>query len=148
MYVHMCDDGTLMLDETIRRCGVGQYCAGWDRIEAEWYMEKDVGLRKVEIREGAQHLGFAVAQQEGTNCLLYPHVYDLRENSVLCLCIKKERNAQIAMEMDGAEAGQLILDQPLPAYTCVSVPLRHSAGEHTLCLRLTGAISLDWFAFC
>ena len=46
LYLHVCDDGTLMIDETIRCCGVGQYYAGWEKIEAEWYMSIESGLKR------------------------------------------------------------------------------------------------------
>ena len=72
------------------------------------------GLRKIELREGGRHLGFAVAQQEGTHCVSYPHVYGMRENMRMTLCLEGEEGAEIAVLCDGAEAGKLRLSEELP----------------------------------
>jgi len=142
MYVHMCDDGTLMLDETIRRCGVGQYCAGWEKIEAEWYMAIDQGLRKAELHGGdGAHAGFAIVQEEGTNCAKYPHVYDIAEGSHMVLHARG--CGSIAVLADDVEIGTVQVDSE--DFADVSLPLPVS-GEHDVTLRLTGRIALDWFA--
>ncbi|MBQ2379881.1 MAG: hypothetical protein II295_05755, partial [Akkermansia sp.] len=78
-----------MIDETIRRCGVGSYFAGWDRIEAEWYMAIPKGVNKIELKdEGGSHTGFAIAQESGTNDVSYPHVYDIASGSTMKLHAK------------------------------------------------------------
>lgn len=144
MYVHMCDDGTLMLDETIRRCGVGQYFAGWERIEAEWYMGITPGLQKVELRgpDGA-HQGFAVAQADGSGEIRYPHLYSLQPGSTLTLFAKGSPGAAIEVVVDGESLGTVPADSP--DFSGHTLPLGRLAGEHDLLLRLSGRVTLDWF---
>ena len=142
MYVHMCDDGTLMLDETIRRCGVGQYFAGWDKIEAEWYMAITPGLEKIELKtaDGA-HEGFAIAQKEGTNEARYPHIYDVAPGSTLTLHARGTGTIEVLA--DGESLGEVTVDAA--DFTPHALPLGTLAGEHDVTLRLTGSITLDWF---
>lgn len=142
MYMHICDDGTLMLDETIRRCGVGSYFAGWDRIEAEWYMSKSEGIRKIELKNAdGTHAGFAVAQECGTNDVTYPHVYDICSGSKLGLCACG--HGKITVLVDDRQVGEAIIDGENMAETFVD--LYDLAGEHDMTLRLTGNVTLDWF---
>ena len=87
MYLHVCDDGTLMFDEEIRQYGVGQYNAAWDKIQAEWYMEIETpAVRKIELRQDGKHAGFAIAQEEGTHTARYPHVYGMDEANMKSPC--------------------------------------------------------------
>ena len=146
MYLHVCDDGTLMFDEEIREYGVGQYCAGWDVIQAEWYMEIDgPDLKKVELKRDGRHLGFAIAQESGAHFVRYPHVYGMRENMRLTLCVRGEAGSTITVLVDGMEAGRLMLSQSHSDFAELTVPLQNKAGEHDITLELTGRIALDWF---
>lgn len=154
MYLHICDDRTLMFDERIRNCGVGQYCADWDRIEAEWYMAIDAPkLDKIELKaDDGTHLGFAIAQKEGTNTAFYPHVYGMKQNSTITLCVKGKTGARIEILIDGEVAGTSELidrndTESCNSYKEVSIQLRNDAGEHDMTLRLTGEIEVDWFVF-
>lgn len=146
LYVHMCDDGTLMLDETIRRCGVGQYCAEWDKIEAEWYMRLDTpALRKIELQQNGVHQGFAIAQTSGTQCAHYPHVYGMQAASRMTLRLCGEAGAQVEVLIDSTPAGTLTLQNASTDFTELSLSLQNTSGEHDLTLRLTGKITVDWF---
>ncbi|MBP3637457.1 MAG: family 43 glycosylhydrolase [Clostridia bacterium] len=145
MYLHVCDDGTLMLDETIRRCGVGQYCTDWEKIEAEWYMGINGGLKKVELKENGQHAGFAITQEEGTGEAWYPHVYDMTENSRITLHVKGAKGAAIEVLLDGQVAGRTELSADADEFVDLSIPMNNTAGEHDLTLRLAGRVILDWF---
>ncbi len=142
MYLHVCDDGTLMLDETIRRCGVGQYCAGWESIEAEWFMGKDAGLTKIELREGDTHLGFALHQEGGENCARFPHVYDMKADSAMTLTMRGR--GAIDVIVDGEIVGQAAADSE--GFVPVTLPLRNAEGEHDVTLRFTGCVTLDKFS--
>ena len=144
MYLHVCDDGTLMFDEEIRQYGVGQYDAGWDKIQAEWYMEGP-SVRKVELRQDGKHLGFAIAQEKGTHTVRYPHVYNMKEDMRITFCLRGEKGASIEVLADGKESGVLRLDRDQPALTEMAIPLANSAGEHDIALRLTGSVLIDWF---
>lgn len=142
MYLHVCDDGTLMLDETIRRCGVGQYFAGWDKIEAEWYMGVTGGLQKVELKnEDGSHAGFAIAQESGEGEARYPHVYDVQPGSRMTLCAKGQGSIEVLA--DGTSLGIVSVDSA--DFTDVQLPAALPEGEHDLTLRFTGCITLDWF---
>ncbi|MBQ8200858.1 MAG: family 43 glycosylhydrolase [Clostridia bacterium] len=148
MYLHVCDDGTLMFDEDVRRCGVGSYCAEWDRIEAECYMRIDEpALRKIELREAEKHTGFAIAQEAGVQEAYYPHVYGMAENLKLTLCVCSGADAAVTVLVDGAEAGTAELNDSCGAWREVSLSLKNPAGEHDVTMRLQGCVTLDWFRF-
>lgn len=146
MYLHICDNGTLMFDEDIRRCGVGCYCARWDKIEAECYMQLEKGLEKIELKlSDGSHAGFAITQKEGTHEARYPHVYDMKENHTLTVMAKGAQGASIQVLVDGNEAATLTLEKACPTFTPLTLPLQNPAGEHDITLRFTGKITLDWF---
>ena len=146
MYLHVCDDGTLMFDEEIREYGVGQYCADWEKIQAEWYMEIDApALGKIELKQDGRHLGFAVAQESGVHAMRYPHVYGMRQDMRLTLCLRGEAGAEISVLVDGQEAGRLALEADQPDFAGQTIPLQNEAGEHEITLILTGRLALDWF---
>lgn len=148
MYLHVCDDGTLMFDEDIRRCGVGCYCARWNKIEAECYMQMEKGLKKMELKlDDGSHAGFAITQTEGTHAVRYPHVYDLKENATLTFMLKGAAGAKVQVLADGKEAGALQLENDLDTFTPLGLPLQNPAGEHDITLRITGSVTLDWFRF-
>ena len=132
----------MMVDRAHRRCGVGSYFAGWDRIEAEWYMAIPEGVNKIELKTpDGTHAGFAVAQTEGTSDVSYPHVYDIRTGSTMTLHAKG--SGIIEVLADGKSLGTAAVDSADFADVCV--PLGDLAGEHDITLRLRGCITLDWF---
>lgn len=146
MYLHVCDDGTLMFDEQIREYGVGQYCADWDRIQAEWYMQIDApALKKIELRNADRHIGFAISQKSGTHTVRYPHVYGMRDDMHMTVCICGEAGSLVKVLVDGREAGRLELAQSHPDFVELTAPLQNEAGEHCIALELTGRLTLDWF---
>lgn len=148
MYLHVCDDGTLTFDKDIRRCGVGQYCARWDRIEAECYMRMDTpALHKVDLKKDGQHVGFGIAQASGTQSAHYPHLYDMQANSTLTLCLKAEAGAKVEALVDEALVGEITLTDATCDFTEVTFLLTNPEGEHTFTLRLTGGLTIDWFKF-
>lgn len=148
MYLHVCDDGTLMFDEEIRQYGVGQYYAGWEKIQAEWYIKIDKPyVRKVELFEDGKHGGFAISQETGTYRAVYPHVYGMQEDMEMTFLMKGEAGSRISVLVDGTEAGSLELPQKLARFEEVSVHLHNDAGEHEITLRMTGCMTIDWFRF-
>lgn len=147
LYLHVCDDGTLMIDETIRRCGVGQYCAQWEKIEAEWYMSIEDGLRKVELKENNKHSGFALLQESGNNSAQFPHIYDLPENPVMTLQLKGRRGAKVEVLIDEEPAGKIELKKDEANFIQISLPLIINSGEHDFKLVFTGYVVLDRFSF-
>ena len=148
MYLHVCDDGTLMFDEEIRQYGVGQYHAAWEKIQAEWYTEIETpAIRKIESRQAGRHEGFAIAHTEGTHDALYPHVYGLSGNTGMTVRLRGGEGALLEILSDGETAGVYRLDRALPAFTEVSLRLRNPGGEHDITLRLTGELAVDWFRF-
>ena len=148
MYLHVCDDGTLMFDEEIRQYGVGQYNAAWERIQAEWYMAINApDLKKIELKRAGKHAGFAISQDAGTHTAHYPHVYGLEKNTRMTLCVQGEEGAAIEILMDGKTAGSLRLDQAILDLSEMTIPLSNDAGEQDITLRLTGQVTIDWFRF-
>lgn len=146
MYLHVCDDGTLMFDEAIREYGVGQYWAGWDKIQASWYTRIDAPqLFKIELRNEGRHAGFAIAQRSGTHRALYPHVYDMRKGTAMTLRLRGEAGGSVAVLEDARPVGRYCLRQSLADFTEVTLPLENSAGEHDLTLELTGELEIEWF---
>ena len=146
MYLHVCDDGTLMFDEQIREYGVGQYCADWEKIQAEWYMQIDAPvLKKIELREADRHIGFAISQESGTHTVRYPHIYGMRDDMHITLCICGEAGSLVKVLVDGHEAGRLALTQSHRGFVELTAPLQNEAGEHCITLELTGRLTLDWF---
>ena len=146
MYLHVCDDGTLMFDEETREYGVGQYCADWEKIQAEWYMAIDApALRKIELKRDGRHLGFAIAQESGTHAARYPHVYGMRQDMCMTLCLRGEAGATVTVLVDGREAGRLTLEADQPDFAEKTLSLQNDAGEREITLSLTGRLALDWF---
>ena len=146
MYLHVCDDGTLMFDEEIREYGVGQYCADWEKIQAEWYMAIDApALRKIELKQDGRHLGFAIAQESGTHAARYPHVYGMWQDMCMTLCLRGEAGATVTVLVDGREAGRLTLEADQPDFAEKTLSLQNDAGEREITLILTGRLALDWF---
>ena len=148
MYLHVCDDGTLMFDEEIRQYGVGQYYAGWEKIQAEWYMKIDKPyVRKIELLKNGKHEGFAISQETGTHCAVYPHIYGMQEDMEMTLFMKGEAGSRVSVLVDEAEACRLELPQELSGFEEVSIRLHNNAGEHEIILRMTGCMTIDWFRF-
>ena len=148
MYLHVCDDGTLMFDAEIREYGVGQYYAGWEKIQAEWYIKIDgPSIRKIEQTGNGKHIGFAVSAGPGTNCAVYPHVYGMEKNMRMTLCLKGDAGSQVSVLIDGNEAGSLTLPDGLCRFEEAAVPLKNAPGEHEIVLRMTGRMVIDWFRF-
>lgn len=146
MYLHVCDDGTLMFDEAIRRFGVGCYNSAWERIEAEWYMAKEPGLEKIELRQNGAHQGFAVQCRRDSHSLTFPHVYNLTGASGLTLCFQAQQGASITVLADGAPLAEAPLP-PSDGFTCITLPIAPVQDEMTLSFVLSGGLTLDWFSF-
>lgn len=149
LYLHFCDDGSLMIDEKIKEYGVGQYDAGWKKIQAEWYMEADAGLEKREFFEGEEGNSFAVFNKEGSHTLRYPNVYNMPENARIIVRVKTTGNGgMLAVYEDSAERiflGEMSINKTKDGFEEVEIPLKNTAGKLNLCFELTGEIGLDWF---
>ena len=75
----------------------------------------------------------------------YPHVYGMRQDMRLTLCLRGEAGAEISVLVDGQEAGRLALEADQPDFAGQTIPLQNEAGEHEITLILTGRLALDWF---
>ena len=146
MYLHVCDDGTLMFDETIRRCGVGCYCGGWERIEAEWYMEKEAELKKIQLHRDGQHAGFGVKNPGGSHALSFPHVYDLQGAESITFCLQARENGAVEVLSEGVSMARAEVSHG-EEYQCVTAPFHPGAREMHITLILQGEMTLDWFRF-
>ena len=136
------------LNEKIRQYGVGQYFAGWEKIQAEWFMKIDRPyIRKIELFKNGKHDSFAISQEAGTHSAFYPHVYGMQENMEMTLFMKGEAGSDIAILIDGKDAGSFQLPMTLNDLEMVPVSLRNDPGEHEIILRMTGRMTIDWFRF-
>jgi len=102
-------------------------------------------LKKIELKRDGRHLGFAIAQESGTHSARYPHVYGMRKDMELTLCLRGEAGAAVSVLVDGREAGRLALDADQPDFAERTLPLQNEAGEHEITLILTGKLAMDWF---
>ena len=100
------------------------------------------GVKKIELKNpDGSHEGFAIAQEEGTHDVAFPHVYNIAANSAMKLHAKG--SGAIEVLADGKPMGTAAVDAADFADVCVD--LGGLAGEHDITVRMTGRITLDWF---
>lgn len=158
-YVHYKKNGEMVDDidflEAHYENGVGQYDAGWDLIQAEWYMGA-WNVKKTEMAEG----GFEISQAEQGGLLFFPHVKNLKKNTSIRFRVASVDGGVIEVRQD-SKKGKLLGKCSVPEtggwtqYKTTSCQLRNKAGEHDLYLRVLrqrkskskDILHLDWFAF-
>ena len=153
-YVHYKKDGS-MVDDTLLLSqhfgsGVGQYDAGWQRIEAEWYMAAD------KIVKGENADGFEIGTCYDQGYLFYPNISAMRKHSVLKFRINPHAGGQLEVR-SGSLTGKLLgrIDIPLESsknYFEYQCPLNNKAGKNDICLVFKGEsgknlFSIDWIRF-
>lgn len=154
LYLHFCRDGSLMVDPFIREHGVGQYDAGWERVEAEWFMTAEEGLEKIQISEDGAPYAFGVRNESGRHTLSYPNMYNLPARADITLrVLAEEAGTRVAVyAVDGPDAAPCLLaeaaDIPVGEAVTLTLPTQMPAREKTdIHVALTGKITLDWFRF-
>ena len=79
-YVHYEDDGSIApMEELVAKHGVGQYDAGWPKIETEWYMATSAGPLKKRNAEG----NFEVQNLQNNDFLNFPNIHNTPANAVV-----------------------------------------------------------------
>ena len=102
-YVHIRENGELVMDPLIVEYGVGKYDSDWNRIEAEWYMKCENAC-KVENRD---LFGFSVACTEEA-ILYYPKIRNLSDKVGFCFngnCVGSGGTAELR---EGTKDGRLL----------------------------------------
>lgn len=79
-YVHYKSDGSIApMEPLISKHGVGQYDANWPKIEAEWYMATNKGVKKAENTTG----NFDVCNLQDGDFLNFPNIKNTPRNAVI-----------------------------------------------------------------
>jgi len=153
-YVHYKMDGSLVDDTLLLfkhfENGVGQYNAGWDKIEAEWFMAGD------KIEKGENASGFEVKACYDQGYLYYPNVSALKKNTTIVVKANPHVGGRLEVRL-GGPTGRVLgsMDIPLEAskeyfdYTC---SLKNKEGLNDICLVFKGEpgknlFSIDWIKF-
>jgi arabinoxylan arabinofuranohydrolase len=149
-YMHYKKDGT-MVDDTILLSkhfanGIGQYNAGWDRIEAEWYISGD------KIEKGENGTGFEIEKCMNNGYLYYPNVHDLKKNTYISFNLKSKKGGKIEVRENSATGkiiGELKVTNNSKNYRC---RLKNKEGKKNLYLVFKGEegenlFSIDSFSF-
>lgn len=149
-YLHYKDNGEMVTDTAFLDAhfstGVGQYDAGWDAIEAEWYMAAE-GCRKTD--SGVR--GFQVTFLNSGAFLYFPNIEHVPANARLSLKMASPQGAALEIRedaVDGALLGSCVAGpadgaDPFKEVTCT---LKNSAGKKNLYLVLNGnEVRLDRF---
>lgn len=130
--------------------GVALYSAGWDKIEAEWYMDAHM------VEKGANKSGDEIKICYAGGYLYYPNIRDVKANTTILFYINPHLGGIIEVR-NGSPTGKLLgsVDVPLEAtknyftYECV---LKNRAGIKNLYFVFKGEegknlFSIDWFKF-
>lgn len=158
-YLHYRDNGDMVDDPFFMKgkpgyaLGVGNYDAGWEQIEAEWYFR----IEGAEKREGPAG-GFEVRPSRRGASLTFPKVKNLPENATLNFQVSNggSKTSTIEVHLGNPEGPILGLCEIKPTggwahYKTEKCVLRNPAGESDLCLVFKVGESeparLDWFAF-
>ena len=160
-YCHYRKNGEIVTDQTPIGYGVGQYDAGWRRIEAEWFFACHQA-RKRELPGG----GFGMAGLTAGSWLHFPNLNHVNENACLTLCYANAGEEALLEIREGFADGKLLESGGLPAdgkllgscglpgtggeeaFATVTVKLTNQPGSQSLFLVVkSGELTLDWFAF-
>lgn len=158
-YLHYKDNGDMMDDPFFLKggkgfaYGVGNYDAGWDKIQAEWFFEIS-GAEKRDCPAG----GFEVQKLTNGCYLKFPKVNNLPSN------------ARVSFQVSSAnpEGGKILIHQGTPdgpllgacevpctqgwdKYQSVNCDLKNATGTADLCLVFAGGegdlMHFDWMTF-
>lgn len=165
-YLHYKDNGEMVSDPAFLqgtasaqegiyyKTGVGNYCADWKRIEAEWFFKREGKLEKRESPTG----GFEIRNIYNGDFLIFPHVSGMKRHSGIRFCVSSaaKRAAVIEIRLDNPQ-GKLIGKCLLKSngswdrYDMRSCKLTNDAGTNDLCFVFRGdndeeLVRLDYFS--
>jgi len=154
-YVHYKADGDLVYDRNFLDAhyatGVGQYDAGWDMIEAEWFMASE-GNQKTEGPRG----GFEISGTKDGSWVAYPNVNNVPADSGMVFHCSSATGGTIEVREDRAD-GPLLGTCVISAtggwsdYRETGCQLKNSPGTKKVVFVFKGnsadTIHLDWFRF-
>ncbi len=154
-YLHYKDNGEIVDDVDFLKAhfstGVGQYDAGWEKIEAEWFMASS-GIEKKENPNS----GFEIQQVKNGGYLYFPNVRNLKKAASATFCVSSDNGGTIEVRADN-ENGKLLgsVDVKKTAgptdYKNVMCELKNTMGVQNIYLKFKGKgnnlFNLDWFRF-
>ena len=141
-YVHYRADGSIApMEPLIEKCGVGQYDANWNRIEAEWFFAMPDGPKKTETAAG----GFEISNLRNSDYLRFPNISQCPNKASVefTYSCANSKGGAISIRL-GAEKGKEIgRAQFAPTgswnnYKTVSVPLGGQEGTLNLAFVFEG----------
>ena len=158
-YLHYKDNGDMIDDPFFLAsgkgfaCGVGNYDANWDKIQAEWFFEIS-GAEKKDSPAG----GFEIQNITNGCYLRFPMVKNLAANARITFQVSSANpsGGKISIHQ-GTPDGALLGSCEVPCthgwdkYQLVTCDLKNKAGANDLCLVFEGGagdlLHLDWFTF-
>jgi hypothetical protein len=154
-YVHYKADGDIVYDREFLNdhgaTGVGQYDAGWDRIEAEWFMAS-----KDDQKTECPHGGFEISGTKDGSWVAYPNVKNLPADGRIIFNCSSANGGTIEVRTDNS-TGPLLGTCAVPAtqgwkdYREIRCQLKNSAGTKKVVLVFKSnpvdTVHLDWFRF-
>jgi len=150
-YCHFDDEGRIVTDTGFLdqhfACGVGQYDASWDKIEAEWYYAIPDGPEKTTIKDG----GFQVSNLRNGDYLRFPNIHNCPKDPVIALIYSSAdaKGGAVSVRLGdekGRELGRAIF-APTGSWTDYkrgAIPLKGvPAGTVSLAFIFEGAAGQD-----
>lgn len=141
-YLHFKENGEMVDDVAFLDAhfatGVGQYDAGWEKIEAEWFMRASEITKKELV-----NTGFAVSDIENNDYLIYPNIKGLSKVKSVEFLVSVNKNATIEIRKDSPE-GELLSRCGLKAakteadYECFTCDLPPMDDILNLCFVFKG----------
>ncbi|HJD21974.1 MAG TPA: family 43 glycosylhydrolase [Candidatus Gemmiger faecigallinarum] len=135
-YCHYRRNGEIAVDVRPTVYGVGQYDAGWPRIEAEWFFDCR-GAAKEERGDG----GFQMALSGEGSWLCFPHVCHMTAGMTLRVGYSAEESAALEIREsapDGALLGVVPLAAGGDATACAALPCQGAAAGLGVALKRQG----------
>ena len=153
VYAHLKENGEIVTDDFIKKVGVGQYDAGWDFLEGEWYFDASDGIVKKENEDG-----FTLAGITNGAHVTFPKIKNVPEKATLRIYVSNGNDAPCTVEIrkeneNGRLLGTCTVEYTggFDAYQAFDVQLNHTAGTFGLCFVFKSgspeALRFDRFSF-
>ena len=153
VYAHLKENGEIVTDDFIKKVGVGQYDAGWDFLEGEWYFDASDGIVKKENEDG-----FTLAGITNGAHVTFPKIKNVPEKAKVRIYVSNGNDAPCTVEIrkeneNGRLLGTCTVEYTggFDAYQAFDVQLNHTAGTFGLCFvfksEFPEALRFDRFSF-